>query len=78
MIQWMQEAKPIYEEYARKIRMKPPQFLGDKYKAKIKPSKERELEKEEDPREDLEEDHKEEPKYKPSKLNEALDPYFDQ
>ncbi|MFQ6670952.1 hypothetical protein Gotur_035646 [Gossypium turneri] len=54
------------------------QFIGDKYKAKIKPSKERELEEEEDPREDLEEDHKEEPKSKPSKLNEASDPYFDQ
>ncbi|KAH1047139.1 hypothetical protein J1N35_037923 [Gossypium stocksii] len=72
MIQWIQKAKPIYEDYERKNRIKLPQFPADKYKAKIKPSKEMKLEEEEDP----DEDPDEELEGKPSNANEESESKF--
>ncbi|KAH1097250.1 hypothetical protein J1N35_014171 [Gossypium stocksii] len=76
IIQWIQEAGQIFEDYARKSGLKLLQFLATKYDITIelsKVKKKRELEEEEDPKEDPVEESKGEQ----SKANKASDPDFD-
>ncbi|MFQ6643796.1 hypothetical protein Gotur_017519 [Gossypium turneri] len=56
IVRWMQEVRPIFEDYARKSGLKLPQFPATKCNMKKKMSKinkENELEEEEDPNEEL-------------------------
>lgn len=72
----MQKALPIFEDCARKSRLKLPQFPIAKYKVKIEPSKvnkKKELEEEEDP----EEYPKKESEGELRKVDEASDPDSD-
>ncbi|KAH1073093.1 hypothetical protein J1N35_025421 [Gossypium stocksii] len=62
---------PIFEDYARKSELKPPQFPVDKYEEKIEPRKVKELEEDQDPKEDPKEDPEKESKGKLSKVDEA-------